>query len=70
MFAAGSVSSSTLNLVAATMGAGTITMPYIVSLTGIGLGAILIISGAFLSYYTSNLLVSFTINIITNANIK
>ena len=70
MFAAGSVSSSTLNLVAATMGAGTITMPYIVSLTGIGLGAILIISGAFLSYYTSNLLVSLNINCITIAITK
>ena len=39
------------------MGAGTITMPYIISLTGIGLGAILIVIGALVSFYTSSLLV-------------
>ena len=39
------------------MGAGTITMPYIISLTGIGLGAVLIVIGALVSFYTSSLLV-------------
>ena len=42
------------------MGAGTITMPYIVSLTGIGLGMILIVVGAFANAYASSLLVSVT----------
>ena len=42
------------------MGAGTITMPYIVSLTGIGLGAILVVVGAFANAYASSLLVSVT----------
>ncbi len=45
----GSVKSSVLNLIAATMGAGTITMPYIICLSGIGLGAILTTLGAALS---------------------
>ena len=45
----GSVKSSVLNLIAATMGAGTITMPYIICLSGIGLGAILTTMGAALS---------------------
>ena len=40
------------------MGAGTITMPYIISLTGIGLGTTLVVVGAALSHYTSSLLVS------------
>jgi len=56
--AAGSINSSTLNLVAATMGAGTITMPYIISLTGIAFGSFLIIVGAILSNYSGMLLVS------------
>ena len=47
-----------LNLIAATMGAGTITMPYIVCRAGIGLGAILTVLGALLSHYTGMLLVS------------
>ena len=42
------------------MGAGTITMPYIVSLTGIGLGMLLIVAGAFANAYASSLLVSVT----------
>ena len=58
MFAPGSSNSSVLNLIAATMGAGTITMPYIICVAGIGLGAILTILGACLSHYTGNLLVS------------
>jgi amino acid permease len=55
---AGSINGSTFNLVAATMGAGTITMPYIISLTGIAFGSILVILGAALSHYTGTLLVS------------
>ena len=43
------------------MGAGTITMPYIFSLTGIGFGALLIVAGAFANAYASSLLVSFNI---------
>ena len=54
----GSVNSSVLNLIAATMGAGTITMPYIICMAGIGLGAFLTMLGAGLSHYTGNLLVS------------
>ena len=61
LFEAGSISASTWNLVAATMGAGTITMPYIFSLTGIGFGALLIVAGAFANAYASSLLVSFNI---------
>ena len=57
-FAPGSVNSSVFNLMAATCGAGTITMPYIFSVSGIGLGTLLTIAGAFLSHYTGNLLVS------------
>ena len=55
---AGTISSSVFNLIAATMGAGTITMPYIICRTGIALGTILTIMGAFLSYYSGMLLVS------------
>ena len=42
---------------AATAGAGTITMPYVISISGIGLGVTLTILGACLSHYTGNLLV-------------
>ena len=58
IFEAGSLNASCLNLIATTMGAGTVTMPYIISLTGIGLGAILVILGAVISSYSSSLLVS------------
>ena len=58
LFAAGGLNSSSLNLIAATMGAGTVTMPYIISLTGIGLGTILVILGAVISSYSASLLVS------------
>ena len=47
------------------MGAGTITMPYIVSLTGIGLGMILIVAGALANAYASSLLVSVTSFVLT-----
>jgi len=54
---AGTISSSVFNLIAATMGAGTITMPYIICRTGIALGTILTIMGACLSYYSGMLLI-------------
>ena len=57
-FAPGSINTSVFNLVAATAGAGTITMPYVFCISGIGLGTLLTISGACLSHYTGNLLVS------------
>ena len=58
LFEPGSENSSVLNLIAATMGAGTITMPYIICVAGIGLGTTLTILGACLSHYSGNLLVS------------
>ena len=48
---------SIVSLIAATMGAGTLTIPYVVSMTGIVLGSILIVLGTLLSYYTGRLLV-------------
>ena len=48
------------------MGAGTITMPYIICMAGIGLGTLLTMLGAGLSHYTGNLLVS----IITTCNLS
>jgi len=62
--APGTVSSSVLNLIAATMGAGTITMPYIICKAGIAFGCILTILGAVLSHYTGMLLVSEVQNLI------
>ena len=41
---------------AATFGAGTITMPYVFCVSGIGLGTLLTIIGACLGHYTGNLL--------------
>lgn len=49
---------SIISLISVTMGAGSLTIPFIVSLNGIGLGAILIILGAALSYYSGMLLVT------------
>ena len=46
-----------MNLVACTMGAGTLTIPYIVSLNGLILGPMIIIFGALLSFYSGHLLV-------------
>ena len=57
-FAPGSINTSVFTLVAATAGAGTITMPYVICVSGIGLGMFLIVIGACLSHYTGNLLVS------------
>ena len=42
------------------MGAGTITMPYIICKAGIGLGVILTVAGACLSHYTGMLLITCT----------
>jgi amino acid permease len=56
----GSANSAALNLMAATMGAGTVTMPYIFTRVGIVPASILIIIGAFLSHYSSMLLVKCT----------
>jgi len=53
----GSMSGSIFSLAAACMGAGTLTMPYIVSKTGIYLGPALIWIGALLSYYASLLII-------------
>mmetsp|Transcript_45490 Transcript_45490/g.61717 ORF Transcript_45490/g.61717 Transcript_45490/m.61717 type:complete len:95 (+) Transcript_45490:407-691(+) len=39
------------------MGAGTITMPYIIAQLGVCFGALLLIGGAYLSYYSSMCLV-------------
>ena len=44
-------------MVAATLGAGTITFPYAIMENGIVWGAILIVLGALVSYYTGMLLV-------------
>lgn len=46
-------------MIAATMGAGTLTIPYIVALTGAIFGPFLIILGALVSYYTGMLLVRY-----------
>lgn len=56
----GSMSGSIFSLVAACMGAGTLTMPYIISKTGIFLGPVLILLGALLSYYAGMLIIKCT----------
>ena len=48
---------SILGLIAACLGAGTLTMPCIISKTGIVLGPILILAGALLSCYASMLII-------------
>ena len=48
---------SIVSLTAATCGAGTLTIPYIIGLNGLAFGTFLIIFGAFLSYYSGMLLV-------------
>eukprot|EP00347_Sterkiella_histriomuscorum_P013193 403365653 len=53
----GSMRGSIISLTAATVGAGTLTLPYIMSLNGLAFGTILVIFGAFLSYYSGMLLV-------------
>ena len=48
---------SVISLIASCLGAGTLTMPYIVSQTGIFFGPILIFLGALLSYYAGLLII-------------
>lgn len=45
------------SLIAATLGAGTLTFPYAIMMNGIAWGAILVIIGAAISYYSGMLLV-------------
>ena len=56
-FRAGGTSGSIFSLVAATLGAGTLTFAYAIKENGIAWGTILIILGAAISYYTGMLLV-------------
>jgi amino acid permease len=56
----GSMEGSILGLIAACLGAGTLTMPCIVSKTGIVLGPILIFAGALLSCYAGLLIIHCT----------
>ena len=59
-FHAGGLKGSIFTLIAATLGAGTLTMPYAVSLNGYVLGPILMALGALVSYYSGMLIVSQT----------
>ena len=56
-FRAGGTKGSIFSLIAATLGAGTLTFPYAVMMNGIVLGTILIVVGALMSYYTGMLIV-------------
>lgn len=53
----GSIRGSIISLVAATIGASTLTIPYIIALTGIIGGIIWIIIGALMTFYAGRLLV-------------
>lgn len=57
-FRPGGTSGSIFSLVAATLGAGTLTFAYAIKSNGIIWGTILVIFGAFISYYTGMLLVT------------
>ena len=57
---AGGYISSTMNMTAYIMGAGTVTIPFIFSLTGIVNGTIMILIGALVTLYASVLLVKCT----------
>ena len=56
-FRPGGTSGSVFSLIAATLGAGTLTFAYAMMMNGIALGTILILVGASFSYYTGMLLV-------------
>ena len=56
-FRPGGTSGSVFSLIAATLGAGTLTFAYAMMMNGIALGTILILIGASFSYYTGMLLV-------------
>jgi amino acid permease len=53
----GSIRGSVVSLIAASLGAGSITLPYLMSINGLILGSFLIMLGAALSYYSGILLV-------------
>ena len=57
-FRPGGTSGSVFCLIAATLGAGTLSFAYAMMINGILLGTVLIIVGALFSYYTGSLLVS------------
>ncbi len=59
-FRAGGTNGSVFSLIAATLGAGTITFPYAMQQNGLIWGSILIIIGALVSYYTGMLIVTCT----------
>lgn len=61
-FEPGGVNGSIFSLISTIMGAGTLTMPYIFSLLGIGLGTLLVIIGAAISYHSGMLIVIFSFN--------
>ncbi len=54
---AGGQHSSTISLIAATVGAGTLAFPYAIWKNGIVFGTILIFLGALISFYSGMLLV-------------
>lgn len=57
-FRAGGAAGSIFSLIAATLGAGTLTFAYAIKENGIAWGTILIVFGALISYYSGMLLVS------------
>ena len=56
-FRAGGTNGSIFSLIAATLGAGTLSFPYAMSVNGIIFGTLLIFIGALVSYYTGTLIV-------------
>lgn len=56
-FSPGSLKSSIFNILASTMGAGILTLPYAINLAGLYFGIVLIIIGMIFSLYTSQLLI-------------
>ena len=56
-FRAGGTSGSVFSLIAATLGAGTLSFAYAMMMNGIALGTILVLIGAGFSYYTGMLIV-------------
>ena len=53
----GGIHSSIFSLVVLSVGAGTLTIPYVFYQNGLFIGSVLLIFGALLSVYTGNLLV-------------
>ena len=54
----GSMRASILAMIAATLGAGTLTAPFLFAKTGALFGTFLVVMGALISYYSGMLLVS------------